>query len=131
MERQYRHALGEVCVEIPGGCVDDTDASTEDAIKRELLEETGYTFSNYIYLGKISANPSTNTNLMHMYLATGGEKVSAQNLDHNEEIEIDLVSIDELKELLRDNKIMQAMHASCILYALQKLDEIQYKVNGE
>ena len=34
LERQYRHALGETCIEIPGGCVDDTDASLEDAIKR-------------------------------------------------------------------------------------------------
>ena len=44
MVRQYRHALGEICIEIPGGCVDDTDKNLEEAIKRELLEETGYTF---------------------------------------------------------------------------------------
>lgn len=121
LERQYRHALGEVCIEIPGGCVDDTDASLEDAVKRELLEETGYTFSSFEYLGKISANPSTNSNLMHMYLAKGGKKTASQDLDHNEEIEIELVSVDELKQLVRDNKIVQAMHVTCILYALEKL----------
>ena len=65
MERQYRHALGEVCLELPGGCVDDTDKNFEEAIARELLEETGYSFPSYEYLGKISANPSTNNNLMH------------------------------------------------------------------
>ena len=68
MVRQYRHALGETCIEIPGGCVDDTDPDFKYAIQRELLEETGYSFSNYEYLGKISANPSTNNNLMHMFL---------------------------------------------------------------
>jgi ADP-ribose pyrophosphatase len=73
LEKQYRHALGETCIEIPGGCVDDTDSSLEEAIKRELLEETGYSFSSYEYLGKISANPSTNSNLMHMFLAKGGK----------------------------------------------------------
>ena len=36
LERQYRHALNQTNFEIPGGCVDDTDASLEDAIKREL-----------------------------------------------------------------------------------------------
>jgi len=121
MEHQYRHALGEVCLEIPGGCVDDTDASLEDAIKRELLEETGYTFTSYEYLGKISANPSTNSNLMHMFLARGGKKVTEQHLDANEEIKISLYTIEEVKEMLRKNEIVQAMHVTCLMYALEKL----------
>ena len=126
LERQYRHALGEVCIEIPGGCVDDTDASLEEAIKRELLEETGYTFSSFEYLGKVSANPSTNNNLMHMFLAKGGKKTASQELDHNEEIEIDLVTVEELKQLIRENKIVQSMHVTCMLYALERMGELKY-----
>ena len=126
MVRQYRHALGETIIEIPGGCVDDTDKNFQEAIARELLEETGYTFSSYEYLGKISPNPSTNTNLLHMFLATGGKKITEQALDENEEIEIVLLTIDELKQLLRENKIVQSMHVSCILYALEKLGELKY-----
>jgi len=125
LERQYRHALGETCIEIPGGCVDDTDASLEAAISRELLEETGYTFSSFEYLGKISANPSTNNNLMHMFLATGGKRTADQDLDHNEEIDIELVTIDDVKKLLRENRILQSMHVTCILYALERLGEIK------
>jgi 8-oxo-dGTP pyrophosphatase MutT (NUDIX family) len=125
LERQYRHALGETCIEIPGGCVDDTDASLEDAIKRELLEETGYSFSSFEYLGKISANPSTNNNLMHMFLAKGGRKTALQELDHNEEIEIELATIDELKQLIRENRIVQAMHVTCIMYALERMGEMK------
>jgi ADP-ribose pyrophosphatase len=126
LERQYRHALGEICIETPGGCVDDTDKNFEDAIARELLEETGYTFSSYEYLGKISANPSTNNNLMHMFLARGGKLTGSQSLDHNEDIEVELVTIDELKQLLKENKIVQAMHVTCILYGLQKLNELTF-----
>jgi ADP-ribose pyrophosphatase len=126
MIRQYRHALGQTDIELPGGCVDDTDKNLEDAMAREILEETGYSFSSYEYLGKISPNPSSNNNLLHMYLATGGKKVAEQKLDHNEEIEIVLLSVDELKELLRENKIVQAMHVSCILYALEKLGALKY-----
>ncbi len=126
LERQYRHALGEVCIEIPGGCVDDTDPDLEKAIKRELLEETGYSFSSYEYLGKTSANPSTNNNLMHMFLAKGGKKVASQELDHNEEIDIDLVTVEELKQMIRENKIVQSMHVTCILYALEKIGELKY-----
>ena len=124
MVRQYRHALGETCIEIPGGCVDDTDADFKEAVARELLEETGYIFSDYKYLGKISPNPSTNSNLLHMFLATGGKKIAEQQLDENEEIEIVLLTIDELKQLIKENKIVQAMHVSCNLYALMEMDKI-------
>lgn len=124
--KQYRHAIGEVCIEIPGGCVDVTDKDLESAASRELLEETGYSFSSYDYLGKISPNPSTNTNFLHMFLARGGKKVAGQQLDANEEIEIIFVTIKELKELVRERKIIQSMHVSCILYALEKLGELSY-----
>ncbi|PZR28603.1 MAG: DNA mismatch repair protein MutT [Citrobacter freundii] len=121
MEQQYRHALGEVCMEIPGGCVDDTDTSFEEAIRRELLEETGYAFSSFEYLGKISANPSTNANLMHMFLAKGGKKVTEQHLDPNEEIKVSLHSVEEVREMLLNNEIIQAMHVTCLMYAFKKL----------
>ncbi|MBN8790421.1 MAG: NUDIX hydrolase [Terrimonas sp.] len=124
--RQYRHALGETLMEIPGGCVDDTDTSLEEAAARELLEETGYVCDQYDYLGKISANPSTNNNIMHMYLARNGKKIKEQTLDHNEEIEVYLLTIDEIKALLKSNQILQAMHATCLFYALNKLEEMSY-----
>lgn len=124
LEKQYRHAAGEVCIELPGGCVDDADNNLEGAVARELLEETGYSFSTYEYLGKISANPSTNSNWMHMFLAKGGKKIKEQQLDGNEEIIVELYSIDELKNLIDEHKIMQAMHVVCIMYALQKLKEL-------
>jgi ADP-ribose pyrophosphatase len=126
MIRQYRHALGETGIELPGGCVDDTDNNLQDAMARELLEETGYSFSSYQYLGRISANPSANNNLLHMYLATGGKKVAEQQLDENEEIEVLLLSVDEVKQLLRENKIVQAMHVSCLLYALAEMKQLSF-----
>jgi len=120
MARQYRHAVGEVCIELPGGCVDGSDKTLEEAIARELLEETGYSFSSFENLGKISANPSTNNNWMHMFLARGGKKTGEQQLDHNEEIIVEFYTIDELKQLLKEHKIIQAMHVTCIMYALEK-----------
>ena len=124
--KQYRHPIGEVILELPGGVVDDTDKDFQTAVERELLEETGYSFSSFESLGKISANPSTNTNWMHMFLAKGGKKVSEQKLDHNEEIIVELYSIDEVKQLLRENKIVQSMHVTTILYALGKIGELSY-----
>jgi ADP-ribose pyrophosphatase len=121
MERQYRYALDITCYEIPGGCVDQSDSSLEMAIERELLEETGYRFRQFDYLGKTSANPSTNNNWMHMFLATGGRYVQKQELDHNEEIEVYLFSVEEVKKLLAENQIFQSMHVTALYYGLAKM----------
>ena len=58
---------------------------------------------------------------MHMYLATGGRYVREQQLDHNEEIEIYLFSVDEVKKLLAENQIIQSMHVTALYYALAKM----------
>ena len=125
LEKQYRHGIGETAYELPGGCVDDTDNSLEAAVARELEEETGYRFSEFVYLGKTCANPSTNNNWMHMFLATGGKKITEQQLDYNEEIEVVLLSIDELKQLLNEHKILQAMHVTTIMYAMERIGEMR------
>lgn len=124
MIKQYRHALGEVSLELPGGCVDEIDASFEAAMKREMLEETGYQFKETVYLGDTSPNPSTNNNLMHMYLLKGGRKVQEQELDANEEIEVMLMPIEELIERVKRNEIIQSMHVTTIFYALQYLGKL-------
>lgn len=126
LERQYRHALQHTGIELPGGCVDTTDKSLEDAIARELLEETGYVFGHFESLGITSSNPSTNSNLMYMFLATGGKKVQDPTPDPGEDIEIKLVSIDEVIHLLRDNSFIQSMHITTVFRALEKLGKLTY-----
>jgi len=126
IEKQYRHALGQTGYELPGGCVDREDASMENAIARELLEETGYRFEHFEFLGNTSANPSTNNNLMHMFLATGGERVQDQQLDENEEIEVHFFSIEEIVKMVRTGEIIQSMHVTCICLALQQMGKWQY-----
>jgi ADP-ribose pyrophosphatase len=123
MVKQYRHAIGEIILEIPGGCVDDTDNNLEEAAGRELIEETGYNYSSIKYVGRISPNPSTNTNWMHMFLARGCKLVQELKLDHNEEIEVELISLRELKELVKENKIIQSMHVNTIMYGLMAMGE--------
>ncbi|HVS98025.1 MAG TPA: NUDIX hydrolase [Puia sp.] len=126
VERQYRHALGVTDHELPGGCVDATDSSLEAAIRRELLEETGYSFGPVEYLAKTSANPSTNSNWAHIFLATEGVLSHEQRLDHNEEIEVYLYTVDELRQLLRNNGMVQSMHVTALFYGLQKLGQMQF-----
>ena len=118
--RQYRHAAEEVILELPGGCM-EADESPEEAVKREMLEETGYVFSEIEFLSTVYGNPATANNKTHCYLAKGGKKVAEQKLDRGEEIDIELVSPEELKELVLKNQFGQALHTSRIFYALVKM----------
>lgn len=121
--KQYRHAAGEVIIEVPGGCIDPGE-SPEEAVRRELLEETGYAFDNFELLSALYANPATANNKTHCFLATGGKKVQEQALDGGEEIIVELVSIERLKELLMTNQFGQALHSSGIFYALMRLGHL-------
>lgn len=125
-EKQYRHALGMTMYEIPGGCVDPGDETLETALARELKEETGYVFDRFEYLGKISANPSTHNNWMHFFLVTGGELQAKPEPDDFEDIEVHLLTLEEVKRMLRQNEIVQAMHVTALMYALEKMGELTY-----
>jgi 8-oxo-dGTP pyrophosphatase MutT (NUDIX family) len=122
MIKQYRHGIQEISIEPPGGVVEKGEEPLT-AIKREVMEETGYEFQSFEFLGKVCANPSTSDNYLHMFLATGGEKKGEQKLDDAEDLEVVIYTIDELKQLLKENKIVQSLHVSCIFYALNKLGE--------
>jgi ADP-ribose pyrophosphatase len=123
MVKQYRHPVGEVLLELPGGFIDKNE-SPEAAMQRELMEETGYRFSSVVQVGEIAANPGVLDNFTRLFLARGGRKTAEQTLDHNEDIELVTISLDELKKLFLENKIVQSLHANCIFYALKKMEEI-------
>ncbi len=123
MVKQYRHPVEDILLELPGGFLDPSELP-EDAMKRELMEETGYEFSVIEKIGMIAANPGVLNNYTALFLATGGKKTGMQRLDDNEDIEVVKITIEELKTMLLENKIVQSLHSNCAFYALRKMGEI-------
>jgi len=118
--RQYRHAADIISLEVPGGVMDG-DESPEAAVRRELLEETGYSFDTAELIATLYPNPATSNNTTFTYLLTGGVKTHEQHLDEHEILNVEEYSIEEVKQLLKDNKIDQALHAAALFYGLLKL----------
>ena len=102
--KQYRHGSDSVTLEIPGGAV-DTSENPLVAGRRELLEETGYSCESLELIGKVNPNPAFMTNSCFTYLAKECVKTDQQNLDHLEEIDVELYGLSEIKNMINDGSI--------------------------
>ena len=121
--KQYRHGVCEALLEFPGGVVEDGEDPAEGA-KRELVEETGYTTTDMILVGKLYPNPALQTNTLYCFLARDAEKVQEQNLDAGEDIEVHLLPLDELIEMARLGQFPHALHVAVLFQALAYLERI-------
>lgn len=108
IEKQYRHGIGMIGYEICAGMIDEGESPIQ-AAKRELLEETGYTGGEWIEYNISSPNPSSMNNLNYTFLAKGVKKTSKQHLDVAEDIEVELMSLDQVVHLLETNQIMEGI----------------------
>lgn len=116
--RQYRHGVGVVSLELPGGMVDKEDADPAAAAARELMEETGYRAPTVRHVLTLAPNPATHANRMHVSLAEGVTPTGTQHLDGSEAIEIVRVPVAEAVRLALSGAIIQAMHVAALLAGL-------------
>jgi 8-oxo-dGTP pyrophosphatase MutT (NUDIX family) len=95
VERQYRFGVKKTTTEIPAGIMEAGETSEQAAI-RELKEETGYTTSNWKYLGWVETNPTFMNNFCHQWLALDVVKTDPSELDEGEAILVTELSLEEI-----------------------------------
>ncbi|MBR4995686.1 MAG: NUDIX hydrolase [Alistipes sp.] len=121
MISQYRHALGQTNYELVAGCCEEGETPEESA-RRELLEETGYGGGEWQQFMVTSPNPTNHNNLTYTFLATGVEPVAKQHTEEGEDIEVHIMSRDEVLELLDNDDIIQCLHAAPLWRYFAKQD---------
>ena len=108
IEEQYRHGLGIIEYELCAGMIDEDETPLE-AAQRELREETGYAGGEWRLFMRSSPNPSSMNNINYTFLAIGVKKLFQQELDEREFINVTLMTKEDVKSLLCDDKIMEGI----------------------
>ena len=123
-----QHRLGKdiVTMEVPAGAIDKNE-KPEDAAKRELAEETGYTTNKLIQLKKISVNPAIQTNNCYFFLALNCKKTQKEKFDHGEEIEVVLKDKNEIFNSFNTDLIDNSLAFLSILLARDYLNKMVKK----
>jgi ADP-ribose pyrophosphatase len=125
MIEQYRHGTNEVTLEIPGGMVDE-DERPNEAAPRELLEETGYSASDLLLLGRTRPNPALQNNWLYSFLARDASFQRAPVFDSTEHTAVRLVPLADVPALITDGIISHSLVIACFyLLAIRKVDSRQ------
>lgn len=118
--RQYLHGPRRAGLTLPGGNV-EAGEDPMAAIRRELLEETGYTATGWRSLGTFMRDANQGYGVEHVYLATGAVRVGAPASDDLEESEVVALTPERLRAALADGSVPIVSHAAGIALALLAL----------
>lgn len=101
--RQFRPPVNGYVIELPAGLCDPGE-TLEDAARRELIEETGYSAEKLAFLNEGPLSSGLSSERLTAFAATGLRYVGIGNRDETEEIEVIKVHLDRLLPELRSRQ---------------------------
>ena len=114
--RQYRFIVDEFVWAIPSGGIEKGETA-EECAQRELQEETGYRARSIRHLLNCYASYGCSNQQFQIFLTEDVEPV-AESFDRNEVIEARWFSRDEVREMIRANRIVDNLSLSPLLQVL-------------
>ena len=106
MVSQWRHATGQVLLEVPAGTLEPDEPPAETA-RRELAEEAGVAAATWVSGPRFYTAPGFCNELMHVFLATDLSPASAEG-DEDEELEVSWMTLADAVAAIDDGRIMDA-----------------------
>jgi ADP-ribose pyrophosphatase len=103
-----------VLLEVPAGGVDDGE-TPEDAVRREMVEETGYRVGSVRKLSSFYTSPGFTTELMHLYEARDLQPGKAT--EETDQIEVVLMTPEEALERVESDNVADAKTLLALKYA--------------
>ena len=119
--RQYRYAIGKPLLEIPAGKLDSPEENPDDAVRRELREETGASSEKITFLGLYYGSPALLNEKIYMYLA---EDLSFgdSSPDEDEFLEVIRIPLKKMVDMVLSGEIEDGKTQSAVLLAQAILD---------
>lgn len=102
--RQHRYPMDRVLLELPAGKI-DPDEAPEISASREMEEETGFRPREIQLVSTFYSSPGFCDELLYMYYAPSLIR-TAPNRDHDEHLELLLLSLEESLELASKGEIL-------------------------
>jgi ADP-ribose pyrophosphatase len=113
---QYRHGSCTVELEIPGGIIDPTDKSPEEAACRELVEETGYEGEGPVRVGHVFPNPAIMSNHCYTVLLRHCRYVRPVHFDEGEDLATRLVPMEQVGDLVAAGTIKHSLVVAALYH---------------
>jgi ADP-ribose pyrophosphatase len=117
--RQYRHAAGEVLLELPAGTVEPGEPPL-DCARREIREEIGMAAGRIELIGEYFLAPGYSTEFMHVFLATDLRPDPLPG-DPDEFISAEAIPLDVVLRMVENGKIRDAKTLASLMLAKKYL----------